>query len=169
MNKEILFAILITSFIIVNTFTTVAIENNISRNLIEKTNLTVLLTKINVLIKKISYLYGYIPIVSSLCNRIIGILDTIGLFMFCAVFGLFVAIPLAILMLILFFSGITNTYLGQVMFYILFSIFFIWDYNCNFITFPVNGLWEYSIKPIFSIKNSNNTLKIFKKCPCLEE
>ncbi|KYK32062.1 MAG: hypothetical protein AYK22_00445 [Thermoplasmatales archaeon SG8-52-3] len=167
MNKEILIAILFTIIMIVTPFITVARENKISNNLTDQPNIKELVIQLNVLIKKISQLYGYIPLVDSLCNRIIGILNTIVLFMFCAIFGLFVAIPLAIIMLILFFSGITNTYIGQAIFYTLFLIFFIWDYNCNFITFPVVSLLENLIKPIFTVKNKNDILELYRECPCI--
>ena len=107
--------------------------------------------------------------VKNLCNMILGALETIALFIFCFIFGLFVALPLAILMLILFFTGITNSYLGQAIFFALFSIFFIWDYNCNFITFPVNLLFKSIINPVSNSLEKNDIFEFTDNCPCIEE
>jgi hypothetical protein len=117
-------------------FSVVSQENIISKIIKNESDMEELVSQLQVLIGKIIKVFGQNPLVKTLCNIILGALDTIVLFLFCAFFGLTVAIPLAILMLILFFTGITNSYLGQAIFFALFSIFFIWDYNCNFITFP---------------------------------
>jgi hypothetical protein len=128
-----------------------------------------LVNQLQVLIGKILQKYGQIQVVKNLCNIILGALDTIALFLFCFVFGLFVALPLAILMLILFFSGITNSYLGQAIFFALFTIFFFWDYNCNFITFPVDLLFKSTINPIYNILETNEVINLTGNCPCLNE
>jgi len=128
-----------------------------------------LVNKLQVLIGRILQKYGQIPVVKNLCNVILGALETIALFVFCFVFGLFVAIPLAILMLILFFTGITNTYLGQVIFFAMFAIFFVWDYNCNFITFPVDLLFKSIINSASDILDTNDILDLAGNFPCLKE
>jgi hypothetical protein len=126
-----------------------------------------LVNQLQVLVDIILKNYGHISIVKNLCNMILGALETIALLVFCFVFGLFVALPLAILMLILFFTGVTNSYLGQAIFFAMFSIFFIWDYNCNFITFPVDLLFKSSINPVSNILDKNDILDFEGDCPCL--
>ena len=128
-----------------------------------------LVNQLQELIDRILQKYGQIPLVKNLCNVILGVLETIALFVFCFVFGLFVALPLAILMLILFFTGMTNTYLGQAIFFAMFAIFFIWDFNCNFITFPVDLLFKSIINSASEILDTNDILDLAGNCPCLEE
>ena len=169
MNKEIFFTCICSSLLLMTPLIAVAQENKISNNLAEKPDFEGLVLKIRIVINKIIHEYGHNQIVKNLCNKITGVLDKIGLFLFCAVFGLLVAIPLAILMLLLFFSGITSTYLGQVIFFTLFSIFFIWDYNCNFITFPVDIFSGLSSKSILSLTKIKNITKFSDDCPCLQE
>lgn len=169
MNKEIFITILCTGLILITSFTTIATENKIDSNLTEKPDIEKLVAKLRIVIDEILQRYKHIPMVKTLCNRIIGVLDAIGLFLFCVVFGILVALPLAILMLILFFSGLTNSYLGQTIFYILFTIFFIWDYKCNFIAFPMNKLSDSLIKSISILRKVNDISELVNDCPCLQE
>ncbi len=168
MKKEILIATLFAGLLLVTPLSGVAQENKISNILSEQTDVDDLVAQIRVVTNEILENYGHIPLIKTLCNRIIGVLDTIGLVLFCVIFGFLVALPLAIIMLVMFFTGLTDTYVGQTIFFALFAIFFIWDFNCNFIAFPTDKLIS-SVNSMFALTGLNNSSDSIKKCPCLNE
>jgi len=169
MKKKILIAIICANLIFITPFTVVAKENKINNNMIARLNIEGLVSKIRVLLDKILERYGQIKIVNNLCNLINEVLEKISLFLFCALFGILVAIPLAIIMLIMFFSGLTNSYIGQAIFFALFSIFFIWDFNCNFITFPVDIFQSLPFNSISPLINKKIYTEFSENCSCLHE
>ena len=168
-KKQILIAIFFAFLIFITPFSVVSQENKTINIIKHQTELDDLISQIQVLIGKIIKNYGQNQMIKALCNIIIGALDTIILFLFCLFFGITVAIPLAILMLILFFTGITNSYIGQAIFFAMFSIFFIWDYNCNFITFPDPFLLNSSNNPVIEFLVKDNNLNPLEICPCINE
>ncbi|UCF49227.1 MAG: hypothetical protein JSU91_05615 [Thermoplasmatales archaeon] len=167
MKNPILITLFCANLILVTPFTTIAREDIVGSNLPNQSDIDDLVAQVRVVIYGILENYGHIPMIKTLCSRIIGVLDTIGLVLFCVIFGFFVALPLAIIMLIMFFTGLTDSYLGQAIFFALFSIFFIWDFNCNFIAFPTVKSLSSLLNSISSLTELNDTSDLINKCPCL--
>ena len=120
-KKQIIISLICAALVFITPFVVVAQENEITENQKYESDLEGLVDQLKILINDILDNFGQFKLIKTLCNIILGALDTIVLLFLCFVFGMLVALPLALLMLILFFTGITNTYLGQIIFFTLFA------------------------------------------------
>lgn len=161
MKKEILIASLFVGILLVTPFSVVAMENTISTNLTEKTDIESLVTQLRVIINDILKKYGHISRVNNLCNMILGITDIIGRMIYC-IFLIIILIPLIILFLIFFTMG--NEEVEYTLGVYIFFTAWVYDDNCP----PGNPFfWDWPFKFFYTLLRKKDISELVNDCPCL--
>ena len=163
MKKHILIAFVCASLILITPFTVVAQENKISSNLTEQPDIEGLVAQLRVVIDEILQKYGHIPMVANLCNMILDLSDLIGKILYCIAL-IIIFIPFAILFL--FFGLVLRLeQIGLAFGVYAFITVMEYDLNCP----PSTPFFDWPLKSIYILSDTNDIPNLVNDCPCLEE
>lgn len=166
-NKKILVACLCIILMLITPFTVIARGNKVTSNLIEESDVEGLVAQLRVVINEILQEYGYIPMIRTICNKIVDVLDSFGLILYC-IFLIVLMIPVAIIFLILYFLGLRGTYIFLYVGSIILALSVEFDFNCHKLV--SSNLFLKSLSNIFSIDTSDSSILTgLDECPCMQQ
>jgi len=126
-----------------------------------------LVTQLRIVINEILQDYGHIPIIRNLCNKIVDVLDSFGLILYC-IFLIVLMIPVGIIFVILYFLGLRGTYILLYVGSIILWLSVEFDKNCLLLI--SSNLFIKSLSNIFSIDTSDSSiLTELENCPCMQQ
>jgi len=160
MNKKILVACLCVTLMLITPLV-VAKENKITTNIMEESivvepnvdDIEGLVAQLRVVINEILQDYGHISMIRNQCNKIVDVLDSFGLIVYC-IFLCVLFLPLFIIVLFMNFLGLWGTYIFNNILWLTLGIAMTIDLDC------------LSSGSNLSLNSMSN---LINECPCMQQ